>query len=84
MSHENLFQLMTSTKLNWGEKFRIKGEHDQNSFSGFELALWNILCIADSNNLANLALSFPEEVQAFLDWRTGKLEEKIDAILHVS
>jgi hypothetical protein len=52
------------------EKLVIKWQFQR--CGDFETALWGAIIKADENNLARLALGYPQHVRAFQSWAFGK------------
>jgi hypothetical protein len=50
-------------QLTEGERHLVQWQYD--FAGGFTKALWTALTIADRNNLARLALGFPDDVEAY-------------------
>jgi hypothetical protein len=79
MSHKQFITVMTSEQFTDGEKFIYQAEFANATLSGFETALWNLLCVADEGNRAKLALGFPEHVDALVQWTRGDLRQRFEA-----
>ena len=59
-----------------GEKEVIRWQFGLHT-SGFRQSLWEAIRSADVQNLNLLAKAFPAEVEAFCEWSTGDLGERL-------
>jgi hypothetical protein len=79
MESKRFIAIMTSEEFTEGEKFMAIGQYQTSSFGGFQLALWNVFCVADDSNVRKLGLGFPSHAAAFLEWRRGDLQDRFEA-----
>jgi hypothetical protein len=73
-------KLQSSDRLNYGEKELLDWQYHR--LGDFSKGLWQAISHADLSNRARLALGFPLQVQAYIDYTvTGRLTRKFEAII---
>ncbi len=80
MTRVQFVAVMTSDEFTAGEKFICQAQYANATLSGFDRALWNILCVADEDNRSKLALGFPEHAAALRQWIRGDLRHRLEAV----
>lgn len=61
---------MNTANITHGEAALLRWQYRHSG--GFEQKLFDLICEADTYNLANLRKAFPEEVEAYLNYATTK------------
>jgi hypothetical protein len=79
-TREQIRAVLTSDEFTPGEKFVVEAQfRHKTPISNFKEKLWELLCASDDDNLARLAVAFPEETAGFVAWNRGNLGDRIRA-----
>lgn len=70
-------EIVSSPDFTDGEKFVVRAQCS--AVGSFESKLWDLLCIADNDNVKLLAHAFPAHVQGLRSWRHGGLGGRLRA-----
>jgi len=74
---DHIRKILESPAFTEGEKWVVKWQF--RLLGDFQTSLAVAIATADDENLAKLALGFPEQVQGFLGWNRGDLATRLRA-----